>query len=174
MNIKLTPKEFGDFVCAFLFECMRNEEIITLQNTEFSAILELLKEKGFRTALNKYYLNMSPKDRAKFKRVVGVFDGTETRSNIEVLNIDKMVGIEAEKEVKKSFIQSILNLDFVKDIAKKSFKKAKLVKERTRFPISDEKLEKIINEEITKELNKYIKGSDYTEYLQERKRERNK
>lgn len=128
-QIHVDPYEFADIILNFLLEAVRDEEFLE-GNPRFKDIVEHLNKKGFKTKLLQKYLMMDVKTRIKYKRIKDVFSGGSTvRINI---GQDKQIKEENENE-------------FDRELCKRIFRKVKEVRFKTSKPITEERLNKIID-----------------------------
>ena len=132
-TLNLTTSEFFDIVMIYLFDQYMNPDQVK-DNQQASDFIE--KTKGrLKPNLMKYYLDSETKNRFRYKRIKGVFDGSDNQVNqIRIRPSDKSEEEAEEKEGK------------LKKLAKKVIKKL------------------ISKEEITKDdiniLNEWIGGED--------------
>jgi hypothetical protein len=132
-TLNLTTSEFFDIVMIYLFDQYMNPDQVK-DNKQASDYIE--KTKGrLKPGLMKYYLDSETKNRFRYKRIKGVFDGSDNQVNQIRIRPDESDEEEEEKEEGK-----------IKKLAKKVIKKL------------------INKEEITKDdiniLNEWIGGED--------------
>ncbi|KFZ25560.1 MAG: hypothetical protein KQ78_02248 [Candidatus Izimaplasma bacterium HR2] len=130
-QIHVDPYEFADIVLNFLLEAVRDEEFLE-GNPRFKDVVEHLNKKGLKTKLLQKYLMMDVETRIKYKRIKDVFRGGSTvRINI---GQDKQIKEENENEN-----------EFDRELCKRIFRKVKEVRFKTSKPITEERLNKIID-----------------------------
>lgn len=107
MKINVTPEEFQDVVVAFLFDKLLHPEDIVPDNEKFNKLAKIMSNKGMKSRLMSYYLDMDVRNRVQYKRIKNIFDGTT--SSTAVINIlpDKSRK-EDEKEEKEGIIKKII------------------------------------------------------------------
>lgn len=148
-QIQVDPDEFADIVLIFLQDSMRED--LLEDNPRFKSFVNQLEKKGFKTHLMAHYLKMSSDTRVKYKRIRGTFEGgTGSRINIEqqeektskdgivtktIKSLKKSIGLKEEMD------QS----EFDRDLCKRIFRKVKDVRFKTSMPITEERLDKIID-----------------------------
>jgi len=125
-TLNLTTDEFADIAIIWLFDQFMNPEQVGSKNLK--EFIEDHRSK-IRTPLMKYYLDSDSEMRLRYKRIKGVFDGSDKA--IQQIRIGPSEKIEKEK--KKEGI--------VKKIIKKIMKKEELT-------LDDEKLLKEIQNEF--------------------------
>jgi hypothetical protein len=131
-QIKLTPDEVPDFVVAFLMDNFKNEELLR-ENPLWAKYMDNLKAKGVESHTVKYYLNMDSQTRLKYKRIAKIFDGKLDSAKIVIEDNPT----EQKKRNKKH--------GKLKNIIKKVFKIVKEERYRTSMPITEQKMDKIID-----------------------------
>lgn len=111
-TLNLDVSEFETILLISLFDMVMNEEQI--QNEK---VREFIEKHGIklRTPLTKFYLDSNSKERFDYKRIKGVFDGSDKSTQQIRITPSKE---EASKEEKKS--------GAVKRILKKVLKKEEL------------------------------------------------
>ena len=108
-TLNLTAKEFADIGIMWLFDQVMNPEQI--ENEHLKEFIDDHRSK-LRTPLMKYYLDSPTKSRVNYKRIKGVFDGSD--QSIQQIRVAPDAK-KAEKEKEKEGI--------TKKIAKKVIKK---------------------------------------------------
>lgn len=109
-TLNLTDKEFADIAMIWLFDQVMNPE--QNDNKRFGEFLEKHSSK-IRTPLTKYYLDSDSETRLKYKRIKGVFDGTD--NSIQQIRIGpSKKEIEDEKK-KDGIVKRILKKVFTKE-----------------------------------------------------------
>lgn len=169
-QISVDPEEYADVVMAFLLDAIR-EDLLT-ENERFDKfITHLEKTGGLKSLLFKIYMEMDSNTRIKYKRIKRVFDDgpsarIEISGNVKTTNID--TGVTTTKRIGKKERNSVLDKgisklskaakravglkegeeyiqEFDRDLCKRIFRKVKEVRFKTSMPITEEKLDKIID-----------------------------
>jgi len=119
-TLHLTTSEFFDIVMIYLFDQYMNPEQVK-DNEHASEFIE--KTSGrLKQALMKYYLDSETKNRFRYKRLKGIFDGSDKQINqIRIRPSDKS---EEEAEEKESKIKKL-----AKKVIGKILKKEEITKE---------------------------------------------
>jgi len=126
-QIHVSPNEFADIVMAFLLDMIRNESN-ELNNERLEDFLHFLESTGGKMKLTQKFLRMNSETRIKYKRIKDSFyEGRTSRINIS--ETDK---IQEESE-------------FDRELCKRIFRKVKEVRFKTSKPITEERLNKIID-----------------------------
>jgi hypothetical protein len=83
MNIKLTTKEFDNFILLYLLDKVKEFDNLMIEDNElFFDFIDNLKKKSFFTLLNKAYLNSSMMTKLQTNRII---DKKEDSDNISLL-----------------------------------------------------------------------------------------
>lgn len=131
-QVTLTPEEVPDFVVAFLMDNFKNEELLRT-NVLWAKYVENMKSKGIEAQTMLYYLHMDSETRLKYKRISKVFDGKIQSAKIVIQD-------NATDKVKRKKNNSKL-----KKIIKTVFKIVKEERYKTSMPITEQKMNKIID-----------------------------
>ena len=131
-QVTLTPEEVPDFVVAFLMDNFKNEELLR-DNILWAKYVENMKSKGIEAQTMLYYLHMDSETRLKYKRISKVFDGKIQSAKIVIQD-------SATDKVKRKQNNSKL-----KKIIKTVFKIVKEERYKTSMPITEQKMNKIID-----------------------------
>jgi hypothetical protein len=131
-QINLTPDEVPDFVVAFLMDNFKNETLRE-QNPLWKKYMENLEAKGVESHTVKYYLNMDSNTRLKYKRIAKIFSGEIDSAKIV---IQKNEDVTVKRKKKHSKLRAIIS---------KVFKIVKEERYRTSMPITEQKMDKIID-----------------------------
>ena len=131
-QINLTPDEVPDFIVAFLMDNFKNDKLLE-ENPLWAKYVENLKAKGIEAHTVKYYLAMDSQTRLKYKRIAKVFSGEIDSAKIVI----QPNAAETAKRKKKH--------GKLKNIIKKVFKIVKEERYRTSMPITEQKMDKIID-----------------------------
>ena len=131
-QITLTPDEVPDFVVAYLMDNFNNEELRE-DNPLWKKYMENLEAKGVSAHTVKYYLSMDPETRLKYKRIAKIFTGEIDSAKIVIRRNEK---VEAKRKKKHSKLRTII---------KKVFKIVKEERYKTSMPITEQKMNKIID-----------------------------
>lgn len=129
-QIRVTPEEFADLAIVFLMENLKSDDPI-VDNERWNSLVELMEDRGVKPAVMKSYLKMDADTRVKYKRIKNVFDGGESAK----------INIAGSKEGKPDSIATDINKKFIKKV----FKKIKEVRYRTSMPMTEERVDKIID-----------------------------
>lgn len=143
MKIRISPEEFADFVVSFIFDKMVNEEEVLPDYEEFNELVETMLNKGMKSFILKYYLNMSSQQRVDYKRIRDAF--TTDKQDIFTINIlggRENLEDSEEKNDEKYYIKEVVR-KVVKNIRKQRF--------HTSRPITESDIEKIIERVIEDE-----------------------
>lgn len=124
-QIHVLPDEFADLVIAFLLEAIRDDEVVA-NNERFRELVHWLEKRGAKTQLLQDYLEMDAETRVKYKRIKNTFKGGES----------SRINIGQDKQLKE---------DFDRELCKRIFRKVKEVRFKTSKPITEERLNKIID-----------------------------
>lgn len=127
-TLNLTAKEFADIGMIWLFDQVMNPDQV--QNENFKKFIEAQGSK-IKPALIKNYLNTSSEYRLQYKRIRGVFEGSD--KSIHQIRIGPDEQIEKLKKGKESIVKKIIK----KIVAKE------------QLTIEDENVLKEIDYEIT-------------------------
>lgn len=120
MRLTVTPSEFADIIACFLFDKLLKPDEVVSNNNMFNELMKKMSNKGAKSLLMSYYLNLSSETRLDYKRIKNVFkDG----SNIHEIRI-----IPEEKKVKDKKEKGGLIRKAIK-IVKKLLKKEEVSKE---------------------------------------------
>lgn len=143
MKIKLTPDDFFGFVVSYLQDMIRYKE----RPEHMEHIISRMEDLGFKPIFMKYWLGMSAGERLKYKRIKQIFHGGKFSdgTGISFQNSKKETLLESTEEIKEK------NYYKVKDIVKKVLIVSKKVRERRGFPLSEEIIDKIIENVMNKE-----------------------
>lgn len=147
-QIHVDPEEFADMVMYFLLESIREE--LLEDNPRYKEFINHLNKKGLKTQLINHFLHMDSNTRVKYKRIKDVFDGGDAvRINIEKQKKTKTkdgVISKTIKTLKKSIgLKEEVEQEFDRELCKRIFRKVKEVRFKTSMPITEERLNKIID-----------------------------
>lgn len=101
-TLNLTAKEFGDIALIWLFDQVMNPEQVDGNLKEF---IEDHRGK-IKTPLTKYYLDSGSEARLRYKRIKGVFDGSD--KSIQQIRIGPDDKIEKVKKNKEGLIKKVI------------------------------------------------------------------
>ena len=106
-TLNLTAKDFADIGMIWLFDQVMNPDQI--QNENLKEFVEDHRSK-LRTPLMKYYLDTTSEPRLKYKRIKGVFDGSDKSvQQIRIGPDDKIDKIKKGKEgLAKKIIKKLI------------------------------------------------------------------
>ena len=104
MKLTVTGKEFADVIACFLKDKLVNPDIILEEDIaeEFNALSEIMLRKGMKTMLVRYYLNMNPTLRVKYKKIRDIFIKDKSLNNV-------IIEINRDKREEKKSRSGILN-----------------------------------------------------------------
>lgn len=136
-STNLTKDEFVDFIVAFLLDKMIRGEEILPNNESFNELMKTMKSRGVDKLLLNHYISSDPLVRNKYKSVRKVF----TPGSKDSLTVSLQGDVRKEKDTKRT----------LKDLVKKALKIVVAHKRRSGFPLSEEKVEKIIEKVMIEE-----------------------
>lgn len=102
-TLNLTADEFADIAMIFLFDQVMNPEQI--ENEDFKYFLSSHGSK-IKTPLMKFYLDSDGETRIRYKRIKGIFDGSDKA--IQQIRIGPSDKIEKVKKGKKGIVNKII------------------------------------------------------------------
>jgi len=102
-TLNLTAKEFGDIAMIWLFDQIMNPEQV--ENETLKEFIDDHRSK-IRTPLMKYYLDSSTEQRRKYKRIKGVFDGSDKA--IQQIRIGPDETIKKIKKGKEGLVKKLI------------------------------------------------------------------
>jgi len=111
-TLNLTKEEFADIAMIWLFDQVFNEEQV--DNERLKNFIDKHSSK-IKTPLLKYYLDSDSETRLRYKRIKGIFDGSnDSIQQIRIGPSEKIKGINVKKEGKiktaiKKVIKKVLN-----------------------------------------------------------------
>ena len=145
-NITITADEYADILLISLLDALREDTPLE-QNPRFKEFVELLKKRSFKPFLFTAYLETDTTNRVKYKMMKkSLASSSTTRITItgaadteeEVLSIKqklkKLVGLSEQ-----------MDAQFDRDLCKQIFRKVKDVRYKSGKPITEERLDKIID-----------------------------
>jgi hypothetical protein len=133
----LTKEQFADYAVAFLLDKMIKGDEILPDHERLNELAKALKGKGAHTTMLYYFIDSEPILRNKYKATRKVFK-SESKDG---LTIGVTGNVKKEKDTKRT----------LKDLVKKSLKKVLAHKKRSGFPLSEERVEKIIERVMIEE-----------------------
>jgi len=109
-TLNLTSSEFADIAMIYLFDQVMNPDQI--QNENFKEFVNSHRSK-IRTPLMKYYLDSTSEERVRYKRIKGVFNGSDKAvQQIRIGPDDKIEKIKQGKEgIVKKLIKKVLKME---------------------------------------------------------------
>jgi len=108
MKINVSPEQFGDLTIAFLFDKLLHFDEVIPDNNDFDKIMKVMENKGMKARFMRYYIDMDPSVRMKYKRIKSTFDGkTSDMSSIVIMPEKKIEKKEKEKS-KEGIIKKML------------------------------------------------------------------
>lgn len=91
MKFIVEPKEFPDYIACFLLSCILEEEnedfMPVADNAEWAKLIEILRKKGMKTHLLRYFLSLDAQTKTKYKYLKRVFIPVHTSA--EILHIQQ-------------------------------------------------------------------------------------
>lgn len=102
-TLNLTSKEFADVAMVWLFDQVMNPEQVT--NEDLKDFIEKHSSK-LKTPLLKYYLGTDSEVRLRYRRIGGVFDGSD--KSIQQIRIGPVEKIEKAKKGKNGIVKKII------------------------------------------------------------------
>ena len=136
-STNLTKDEFADYVVAFLLDKMIKPKEILPQNEDFNKLTKDMKSRGLDKLLLFYYLNSNALVRSKYKATRKVF----TPGSKDALTLGIRGGVEKEKKTKST----------LKSLVMKSLKLMSAQKRRIGFPLSEKRVDRIIERVMIEE-----------------------
>jgi hypothetical protein len=136
-TINLSKEEFVDFIVAFLLDkIMKGDEILP-SHEDFNDLAKVMKSRGVDKNLLSYYIKSSAMVRGKYKNDRKVF----TANNKEPLTLGIKGDVKVDRETKKT----------LQHVVKKALRMIAAQKRRRGFPLSEERVDKIIEHVIIEE-----------------------
>jgi len=111
-----TSSEFADIISIFLLDKLQNMDKVVIDNIDFNMIMEIMKDRGMKTYLLKYYMALKPLQRMDYKRIRSSFTNTG-KSNTIVINGTKISSKEKEGIMKKILKKALTMLVASKQIS---------------------------------------------------------
>lgn len=105
-SLKLTPEEFADIAIAFMMDKIANPEVAA-GNERFNSFMEIAKT-TVRHSILKNYLDMSPRQRMRYKKIQDVFRGADTTHRIIIGPSDKETDVETKPKKKDSILKKVI------------------------------------------------------------------
>jgi hypothetical protein len=102
-TLNLTKSQFGDIALIWLFDQVMNPEQV--ENERLKEFIQDHRSK-IRTPLTKYYLDSDGEKRLQYKRIKGVFDGSD--KSIQQIRIGPDKEIEKIEKGKEGLIKKVL------------------------------------------------------------------
>lgn len=102
-TLNLTSSEFADIAIVYLFDQVMNPEQV--DNKRLKKFIQDHRSK-LKTPLLKYYLDSDSEVRLRYRRIGGIFDGSD--KSIQQIRIGPTEKIN-KKENKKGIVKKILN-----------------------------------------------------------------
>ena len=136
-STSLTKEQFIDYLVAFLLDKTYKPDEIYPEHEDFNKLMKQLKSRGIDNILLSYYISSDPEVRNKYKATRKIF----TAGNKQALTISLRGNIEKEKKTKKT----------LKSLVKKALRLMKAHKKRSGFPLSEERVDRIIERVMIEE-----------------------
>jgi hypothetical protein len=105
-TLNLTTTEFADIGMIWLFDQVMNPEQVKSKDLK-----EFIKANGskLKTPLMKYYLDTGSEPRVKYKRIKGVFDGSDKSIQQIRIGPDEQIDkVKKEKGIVKKILKKII------------------------------------------------------------------
>lgn len=109
-TLNLDVKEFENLVLIFLFDSVMNPE--NSRSEGFKKFIDKHSSK-IKTPLMKAYLDSSSEDRIRYKRIKGVFDGTD--KGVQQIRIGPSEQIDKLKKSKKGIVSKLIKKIIAKE-----------------------------------------------------------
>ncbi len=147
-QIRLDPDEFADIIMAFLLDALRDDDMLK-NNERFREFIHMADSKGMKSELTRKFFDMNAEQRLKYKLIKDVFRGGQSsKLNIEQDTSLKHTTVDKVVDVAKKLVglkRKRANEDFDRELCKRIFRKVKEVIFKTSKPITEERLDKIID-----------------------------
>jgi len=146
-QVHVKPDEFADLVMLFLLESIRDDNLLG-GNEQFREFVHKIDQRGLKNELMKQYLSMNGEQRLRYRKLKPVFEGGSS-VKINILQDKSLSGKDTtvvDKVIdyaKKSI--GVKNEEFDRELCKRVFRKVKEVRFKTSKPITEERLDKIID-----------------------------
>ena len=135
--VNLSKEEFADYIISFLLDKMITGDEILPDYDPLNKLIKQLKSRGVDKLLLSYYISSGPLVRNKYKANRKVF----TVNNDDTLTLGVRGSVEKEKKTKGT----------LKSLVKKALKLMTAQKRRIGFPLSDKRVDKIIQRVMIEE-----------------------
>ena len=136
-SVNITKEQFVDYIVAFLLDKTYKSDVILPDYDAFNELMKQLKARGIDNILLNYYINSNPEIRSKYKATRKVFK----KGNKDSLIMNIKGEVEREKKTKGT----------LKSLVKKALKLMTAHKRRSGFPLSEKKVDKIIERVMIEE-----------------------
>lgn len=136
-STNLTKDEFVDYIVAFLLDKMIKPNEILPDSEDFNKLIKDLKGRGVEKVLLNFYMNSSPLVRSKYKATRKSF----MAGSKDILTLGIRGNVDKEKETKST----------LKSLIKKSLKLMAAQKRRIGFPLSEKRVDRIIEHVMIEE-----------------------
>ena len=105
-KVNVNPNDFADLIMIFLFDKLMNNDAVLPKNERFREFIDVLKRKGVKAELLKYYLDTPVNLRTRYKMIKDAFIKPGSNNVINIIGGDKD---DFEKE-KKSKVKGVIRL----------------------------------------------------------------
>lgn len=105
-TVNVTPGEFGDIVMIYLLDKVLHPDEVSKGNERFDETIDLLKRRGLKAPLTKYYLDAPTEQRFNYKRIKDTLEGGERFDNIRI-GPHKKEKVKDKKKEKEGLIKTI-------------------------------------------------------------------
>lgn len=154
MNIQLTPEEFQNVIICFLLDSSSNYDQITKKSESFFNLEKWFKNSGLKSRLLKEYLDMNLQERRPYSLFKDVFyRDTNSMYTLSIRQKDNPYqNTSPTKKTSQKDDWERKIKDTVSKVVKKVVKEAKLYKYTHSMPLTEEKLENLIQKRVNEEL----------------------
>jgi len=144
-SIHTTKEEFVDIILALLLDKILHPDEMINSNEDFNDMIDLMSRRGLKPLLLHYYMGTKAKSRSKWKHLRKNFLAGKSSSG----SINMSAGKEDDQDTEDEPIKE--NINNVKDLVKKSIKSINYHRQRSNFPLSEDKIDKIIDKVLINE-----------------------
>ncbi len=138
-SINITREQWPDLVIAFLLDKMIKGDDILGENEEFNELIKLMEKRGMKPIFLHYYLSSDSILRSKYKMLSKSLQTGKSESATIRVDAGKPTKKDKEKE------------GTIKSLIKKALKLVVAHKKRSGFPLSEDKVDKILDKLLIEE-----------------------
>ncbi len=135
--INITKDKWPDIVVAFLLDKMIKGDDVLGDDERFNDLMKVMETRGLKPILLHYYMSSDPTSRSKYKMIGKSFKTGNTEG--------ARISIAPSKTTPKKDTSTIKNL------IKKALRLVVAHKKRSGFPLSEEKVDKILDKLLKEE-----------------------